>query len=229
MKTKGLQLTPEMLRALAQQMEANGGGSLEAPAHPQKRAAAKKKSNSTIKFLSAEQLARLFSVIRKHGPPRDLALFEVAFHRGLRASEVGLLTMGHLRLAARRLQVDRLKNGIGNEYVLTVRELKALKRWLAIRGEAAGPLFVSRNHGPIKRGRLDQMMKRYGRLAELPPDKCHFHVLRHSCGTELVEHDEDVLTIQDHLGHADIRNTAIYAKVSDKKRRQTGEKLAREW
>jgi integrase len=229
MKTKGLQITPELLRALAQQLEGTTANLLDAPAPPKARSPSRRKPKSTIKSLTGEELERLFAAIRKHGDARNLALFEVAYHRGLRVSEVGLLTMGHLRLPARRLQVDRLKNGNAAEYPLSDREVKALKGWLRIRGEAAGPLFGSRNHRPIGRRMLHKWMQFYGRLAELPPDKRHFHVLRHSCAVQLVERDIDILVIQDHLGHADIRNTAIYAKVGDKKRRQIGEKLAREW
>ena len=42
----------------------------------------------TIKFLTLDEIKRLFSVIRNK---RDKALFLLAYRHGLRASEVGLL------------------------------------------------------------------------------------------------------------------------------------------
>ena len=43
----------------------------------------------TIRFLTLEELARLFAVVR--ASPRNRALFLIAYRHGLRASEVGLL------------------------------------------------------------------------------------------------------------------------------------------
>jgi site-specific recombinase XerD len=51
-----------------------------------------------------------------------------------------------------------------------------------------------------------------------PTDRAHFHTLRHSCAVWLLEQDRDLLEIQDHLGHASITNTAIYARVSPVRR-----------
>jgi integrase len=188
-----------------------------------------RKKKSPVAYLNDEELAALFSAITAGGDPRDLAIFELAYHRGLRASEVGLLQMNHLRLSQKRLYVSRLKNGISGEYLLTEREVRALRRWLAKRGTAAGPLFPSRKRGPITRQRLDQLMKLYAGQAGLPEHKRHFHCLRHSCATSLLDHDVSIELVQDHLGHADIRNTMIYAKVTNKKRRQKDELLQRDW
>jgi integrase len=43
----------------------------------------------TIKFLTLEEIARLFAAARAN--PRDRALFLIAYRHGLRASEVGQL------------------------------------------------------------------------------------------------------------------------------------------
>lgn len=187
---------------------------------PVRRVSRRKKD--TVRYLDEDELARLFRVI---ADPRDLALFELAYHRGLRASEVGLLQLAHLRLAHKRLYVTRLKGGTSGEFLLTDRELKALRAYLKVRGTAAGPLFLSRNNRAISRRRLDELMKRYGAAAGVPPEKQHFHCLRHSCGTQLLEHDVAIEEVQDHLGHTDIRNTMIYAKVTNRKRRAKDERL----
>ena len=47
---------------------------------------ARKYKPGDVQYLNEEELAALF---RSIDSPRDTALFEVAYHRGLRASEVG--------------------------------------------------------------------------------------------------------------------------------------------
>jgi site-specific recombinase XerD len=69
-------------------------------------------------------------------------------------------------------------------------------------------------------------MKRYGAAAELPADKRHFHVLKHSTGTHLLsDRGLDVAEVRDHLGHADIRNTMIYARITNRRRNDIGRRL----
>lgn len=191
--------------------------------------------HKAVKYLIREELQDLFQAIEtqshKARRARDRAIFRVAFHRGLRASEVGRLQLRDLRLKAKRLYVERLKHGVSGEYRLVDEELRAIKAWLRFRGHAPGVLFPSRKGSPISQRRLDEMIKHYGAIAGLARDKCHFHVLRHSCATSLLSDVEgvDIAEVQDHLGHADIRSTQIYAKISSRRRRQLGERLARDW
>src|SRR3954471_14754725 len=61
----------------------------------------------TIKFLTLEEIARLFAAARAN--PRDRALFLIAYRHGLRASEVGLLRVDDVDFRALRIVVHRLK------------------------------------------------------------------------------------------------------------------------
>jgi type 1 fimbriae regulatory protein FimB len=186
---------------------------------------ARKYSAQDVQYLNEEELAALFRAIHS---AMHVALFEVSFHRGLRASEVGLLQLSDLRLPVRRLYVRRLKGGHSGEYPLTEREVKALRRWLAVRGTAPGPLFPSRQGGPISRTRLHQLMGLYGARAGLPECRRHFHCLRHTAGTMLSE-ETDVVDVKDHLGHKDIRSTMKYVVVRSKRRNELGERMASRW
>jgi integrase/recombinase XerD len=168
-----------------------------------------------IKYLTFIQIEKLFRVITS---PRDRAIFQVGFYRGLRASEVAKLQLSDYRPDAGRLYVTRCKGSVSNEYPLFKAETHALRAWLKVRGNAPGPLFPSRLGRGISQQQLDKLMKSYCRRAALPPDRAHFHALRHSCAMWLVENDRDLLEVQDHLGHAAISSTVIYARVSGRKR-----------
>jgi site-specific recombinase XerC len=183
-------------------------------------------SQNAPSYLTEKEIDDLFRVIKS---PRDRALFRVAYHRGLRASEVGILKLSDYRPAPvqGRLYVHRLKGSISREYLITEIETAALKTWLRVRGPIPGPLFVSRNHRAISSRRLDQLMKRYCARAGIAAEKAHMHALKHSCGTHLVDllHG-DIMAVQDHLGHADVASTMVYAKF--RRAEQNAERL-RDW
>lgn len=228
--TKPQSLTADESALLRRLLE-RAGQPLSADAQPAAQEPTSRKARKkpeAIKYLNEEELARLFAAVRAGGNPRDIALFEVAYHRGLRASEVALIELKHWRQNHQRLYVTRLKGGISGEYLVTDAESKALRSYLRKRPSRPGALFLSRQ-GPIKRGRLDQMMRAYARKAGLPEDKQHFHCLRHACATSLLERDVPVEEVQDHLGHTDIRNTMKYAKVTNAKRRRKDERLKQGW
>lgn len=175
-------------------------------------------------YLEADELRRLFSVIESK---RDLAIFRVAYHRGLRAHEIGLLKYadfdGHDRLYVRRGKGSR-----SGEHVLANDEARALRAWIKERGRKPGPLFPSRKHGPIRRSRLDELMKYYCRLAEIPAAKAHMHALKHSCGTQLAEAGKPAEDIKEWLGHKEISSTQIYMHFTKRRRMEMFESM-RDW
>ncbi len=180
------------------------------------------KTTRNIKYLTEEELDRLFLVITS---TRDRAIFRFGYHRGLRVSEIGMLQMSDYRPSAGRLYIHRLKEGHSGEYALTDIEQKVLKAWLKERGDEDGSIFISRRRSPISQQMLDVLMKKYCTMAKIPRDKAHFHSLRHSCATSMLDRGEDIAVIQDHLGHANIANTAIYAKITSKRREEVGKRL----
>ncbi len=167
-------------------------------------------------YLEQDEIAALFRVIRSK---RDAAIFRLAYHRGLRAHEVGLLQLADFRND--RLYVHRGKGSESRAHALTRIEAHTLRLWVRERGRAAGPLFPSRNHRPITRSRLDQLMKKYCALAGIPADKAHMHALKHSCGTHLAERGNAADEIKDWLGHRDLKSTDIYMHMTKKRREQT--------
>lgn len=188
-------------------------------------AARKRKPKNTIKYLTAEEIDRLFAVIKS---ARDRAIFRLAYHRGLRAGEVGRLQLAHYRQSAERLYVTRLKSGNSGEYGLTAIEVRVLRAWLKERGNAPGAIFLSRKRRPISQQMLDVLMKRYGKAARIPPEKAHFHALRHSCATSLLERGRDIAEVKDWLGHCNIANTDIYARITNAHRDRTAGEL-KDW
>jgi site-specific recombinase XerD len=55
---------------------------------------------------------------------------------------------------------------------------------------------------------------RWSELAGLPVEKRKFHCLKHSIATHLLDAGADLAFVKDWLGHANIQNTTIYARLT---------------
>lgn len=175
-----------------------------------------------IKFLSVEEIKRLFSVI-KH--KRDKAIFLMAYRHGLRASEVGLINLDDIDFSKQRIMIHRLKGSLSGVHLLQPDESRILKSYIRDRKSESPTLFVSNRNLPISRKTLDVQIKKYGEKSNLPEDKRHFHVLKHSIATHLLDTGEAELRfVQDWLGHANIQNTVIYTSLVSKTRDQKARK-----
>jgi type 1 fimbriae regulatory protein FimB len=170
----------------------------------------------TIRFHTRNETDRLFEQIGTNR--RDRALFLIAYRHGLRAREIGLLRIEDIDLKALRLMVHRLKGGHSGAHPLRADEAKAIKAHLRGRQADSPVLFTSNRGDPIAPRTLDWLMKKYGEAADLPPSKRHFHCLKHSIATHLLEAGADLRFVQDWLGHSNIQKTVVYTYLTTRSR-----------
>lgn len=171
--------------------------------------------NGPIKYLTQEQIKALFSKVEGK---RDRALFSVIYKYGLRASEAALLEEYHVDLRRGRIYIPRLKNGIEGEKPLWRDVKRRLKAYMEERLPTGDGLFTGRE-GTLGYKRISQLFKLYAKRAKIPPE-FSVHCLRHSIAVHMLEAGEGVELVQDHLGHANIQNTMIYARVTDRRRKE---------
>jgi type 1 fimbriae regulatory protein FimB/type 1 fimbriae regulatory protein FimE len=183
---------------------------------------------NSIQFLTTDELRRLIGVIDN---PRDRAIFLLAYRHGLRASEVGLLQVSDIDFQRGRILLHRLKGSLNGEHPLQPDEVKALRTWLRRRKHESPILFTSNRGTAISRRMLDVLMKDYSAQAGLPPAKRHFHVLKHTICTHLLDASDNLRFVQDWAGHANIANTVVYAQLAggsrEAKAREAFRKLPR--
>jgi type 1 fimbriae regulatory protein FimB len=175
-----------------------------------------------IQVLTQEEVRRLFKVITN---TRDRALVQVAYRHGLRASEVGLLRRNDADLRTGRLTVHRLKGSLSGVYPMQPDTHKLLKAYLRSREDVCPYLFVSNRQVPISRYALWHLIQHYGAAAGLPAEKRTFHILKHSIATHLLDAGADLAFVRDWLGHANIQNTLVYARVTTVKREAEARRL----
>ncbi len=88
--------------------------------------------------------------------------------------------------------------------------------------------FIGRESGqarPLSSSLIYHLFQKYAARAGIVPEKRFVHILRHSISVHLLNAGWDISDVQDWLGHRDIRNTAIYGKVSNKRREMQFQKL----
>jgi type 1 fimbriae regulatory protein FimB len=181
----------------------------------------KRNPSPIVAFLTQDELKRLVTTIKNK---RDRAIILMAYRHGLRASEIGLLQRADLDLKQGRVTIHRLKGSLSGVYPMQPDMVKLLHSHLRERTDESPYLFVSNRNVPIDRSTLWCLMQRYGTLAKLPKEKQKFHILKHSIATHLLDAGADLSFVKDWLGHANIQNTTIYARVTtatrDSKARQ---------
>jgi site-specific recombinase XerD len=169
-----------------------------------------------------DEVSRFFAVIDS---PRDRAIFRLMYHAGLRASEIGMLEMRDYNRRRDIITIDRLKGSNRGEHHLCKAEKLALNQWIKVRGSRPGVMFASREHHPISRKMLHVLVRKYARKAELPRELQHCHMFKHACCTHLLSRGFNVEQVQDWVGHANIQNTMIYAKVTNSRRAEMAARL----
>ncbi len=145
---------------------------------------------------------------------RDLALLELLYGSGLRASELVSLPLAAVPRDAPFLTVTG-KGGQQRMVPVGTRAARSLRDWLAVRGgKVSRFVFPSTGVlGHLTRVRLFQLLRALGLRAGIAPERLSPHVLRHAFATHLLEGGADLRVLQTLLGHADISTTQIYTHV----------------
>ena len=83
-----------------------------------------------------------------------------------------------------------------------------------INKKGADYLFESQMGGKLTERSAQKIFENALRKSEIKKEAT-FHSLRHSFATHLLENGTDVRYVQELLGHANIRTTQIYTKVTN--------------
>jgi integrase/recombinase XerD len=169
------------------------------------------------RVLEAQEVEALFADAEERaasGEPlalRNVAILELLYGSGLRASELISLPRGALRKGQPFLIL--LGKGQKERLVpISTRAEEAVGRWLGHVPAASRWLFPGgKSH--ISRVRLFQLVREIAGKAGIAPDRISPHVLRHAFATHLLAGGADLRVLQALLGHADIATTQIYTHV----------------
>ena len=169
------------------------------------------------RILEEVEIIRMFEAAEARagsGEPialRNLALLELLYGSGLRASELVSLPRGSVRAGQPFLMV--MGKGSKERLVpVSSRAEQAVAAWIENVPGGQPWLFPS-GAKHLSRVRLFQIVRQMAADAGIAPDRVSPHVLRHAFATHLLSGGADLRVLQSLLGHADIATTQIYTHV----------------
>ena len=169
------------------------------------------------RILDEADVARMFEAAEDRAASgeaaavRNLAVLELLYGSGLRASELVSLPRGAVR-AGQPFLILRGKGSKERLVPISTRAEAAVRAWLEHVPGASLWLFPSgKSH--LSRVRLFQIVRQMAADAGISPERVSPHVLRHAFATHLLSGGADLHVLQSLLGHADIATTQIYTHV----------------
>lgn len=169
------------------------------------------------RILETPEVERMFEAAEERAASdepvavRNLALLELLYGSGLRATELVSLPRGAVRSGQPFLMV-RGKGSKERLVPISSRAEGAVARWLELVPAGTLWLFPSgKTH--LSRVRLFQIVRAMAADAGIAPERVSPHVLRHAFATHLLSGGADLRVLQSLLGHADIATTQIYTHV----------------
>ena len=111
------------------------------------------------------------------------------------------------------------KGGKRRSVPLGRKAIEALRRWLAVRGQAAPAsedaaraLFLGRHGTRLSVRSVQLRIKRRGALTGASAS-LHPHMLRHCFASHLLQSSQDLRGVQEIMGHASIAATQVYTRL----------------
>jgi len=143
---------------------------------------------------------------------RDDAVLELLYGSGLRVGELCGLRVGSLSLASGAADVWG-KGAKERRVPVSEAAVRAVRRWLAVRGEvlpaeAGDVLFGNERGRPLTPRDVRRIIDRRS------SSPTHPHALRHTFATHLLDGGADLRAVQELLGHTDVATTQRYTHVS---------------
>ena len=190
------------------------------------------KTDLEYRAMSLQELQRFFAAIPLDSPKgiRDRAMFAVYFWTARRRREIIRLTWGDIEPAVivendgtRRNGYIYRYRGKGKQRQMKTAELplpawNAIEHYLSASGrlatiQADEPLFISGKPGrgtEMNYDYVSQIFKAYCLKAGLDVNRLSLHSLRHTAAHERYAAGQDILAIQQLLGHASLDTTYRY-------------------
>ena len=169
-----------------------------------------KREKRLPEVLSEAEMESVFALVAKE-PARDRAILSLIYGSGIRLSEAHGIDLDDVEFATGCVRV--LGKGRRERIIpIGAGALDALGEYLAARGRAPGPLFVSRNGRRLSRRRIQTIVTALlSRVAR--KGRFSTHTLRHTFATHLLDRGADLRAVQELLGHASLASTQIYTHV----------------
>ncbi len=175
-----------------------------------------KQGQATV--LNRKEMKILETIIAsKEQAERNQAMVDFSFICGMRVKEISSLELsdvigknGRLKKSF-TLESGKTKGDKSREIYLQNKILiKNLKKYLAVRGDQRGPLFLSRKGGSFSPNTMQMAFKRLFDAAGI--EGASSHSGRRTFATKLIERGYNLVMVAELMGHSSIEMTRKYVK-----------------
>ena len=184
--------------------------------NPVRKSHTQKMSKPLPRHLRDEQVEDFFKVVKGY---RDKAMFMLMLRCGLRVEEVANLTTGVIDVKRRTILVEDGKGAKDRIVYMSNDALQSLAAYIRVRpASRTRKIFLAEKAPctgqPISIRGIQRRMEHYARKVKI---RVSCHHLRHTMATQMLNADADLSTIQDLLGHSNVKTTQRYCRVSNLK------------
>jgi len=160
--------------------------------------------------LSRSEIDRVIDSIKN---PKHRLMISLSYGAGLRVSEAVNLKIKDVDLEELTIHIKGAKGNKDRISTLSEKICDDLKKMIAL-GRSNDYVFASNRGGKLDERSAQKVFESALQNADIKKDAT-FHSLRHSFATHLLENGVDVRYVQELLGHANIRTTQLYTKVTN--------------
>jgi integrase/recombinase XerD len=173
-----------------------------------------------INTFSLEQLSSLVNLCdRSNGQGyRNLAIILLLLDSGIRVSELVGIEIGDVNLAEGYIKIKRAKGN--KERIVPIGSLVQKSLWKYINCYRSKPvtdmvtrLFLSEYGLPLTKSGIQQMLRRYGKQADITGTRCSPHIFRHTFAKNYLLNGGDIFSLQKILGHSSLASVRLYLNL----------------
>lgn len=150
---------------------------------------------------------------------RDIAILTLGITTGLRISAIVGIDLNDINLLEKYIIVTE-KGNIQKKIYIGDKTIDSIKKWLIDRrrlniSDDESALFIGRGNSRIS---VRAIENRFKAISKSTGKAITPHKMRATCATRLYELTGDIYSVQNQLGHKNIKNTQRYAKISDERK-----------
>ena len=169
-----------------------------------------------MEYLQKSEVRNLLKVILDRNPEHHLA-FLLLYSTGTRVSQMLSLTGNHVytdeTTGVTKIRMPKAKRGLSRDFEIfkssnPVLDLSPLVELAKQRGSAK--LF-----GGLSRQYMHTALKRYAKLAGLPSDMLHCHIIRHSTAMRILTETQSIGAVGGYLCHSNPMSAFQYVREHD--------------
>lgn len=166
-----------------------------------------KKEETLPEVLTQEEIKAL---INSASSQKTKLIIKMLYASGLRVSELVNLKPSDMNFAESTGWVRKGKGKKDRLFKITESLSKQLQKWLS---KNPNNKFIFSEEQPMTARNVHLLIKRAAKKAGITKN-VHPHTLRHSFATHLLENGENLLVIQQLLGHKNLETTKVYIHIS---------------